>query len=109
MPKGKRADLALQMGALQVPVEAKGQWNRGLWSAAVKQLDGLYTKEWRASGVGIYLVFWFGADVPDSRRLKAPPTGAKPRSPAELATALAAHIPEHRRSDLSIVVFDASR
>jgi hypothetical protein len=109
MPDGKRVDLALVTGALQLPLEAKGQWNPRLWTAAVDQLDGLYTKEWRASGAGIYLVFWFGPSVQDNQKLKKPPKGSKlPVSPDDLASALSERLPEHRRADLSIVVLDLS-
>jgi len=109
MPNGKRVDLVLAIDALQLPLEAKGQWNPHLWTGAADQLDGLYTKEWRASGAGIYLVFWFGPGGPEGRILKAPPKGqALPRTPEELAAALSARLPEHRRADLSIVVFDVS-
>ena len=109
MPNGKRVDLAMVTGALQLPLEAKGQWNPRLWTAAVDQLDGLYTKEWRASGAGIYLVFWFGPSVPENQKLKKPPKGSKlPVSPDDLASALSERLPEHRRADLSIVVLDVS-
>jgi hypothetical protein len=109
MPNGKRVDLALVTGALQLPLEAKGQWNPRLWTAAVDQLDGLYTKEWRASGAGIYLVFWFGPSVPENQKLRKPPKGSKlPVSPDDLASALSERLPEHRRADLSVVVLDVS-
>lgn len=109
MPNGKRVDLALVTGTLQLPLEAKGQWNPHLWTAALNQLDGLYTKEWRASGAGIYLVFWFGPNAPENRKLKTPSKGSTlPASPDELAAALSERLPEHRRADLSIVVFDVS-
>lgn len=109
MPNGKRADLALTIAALQLPLEAKGQWNPQLWTGATDQLDRLYTKEWRASGAGIYLVFWFGPHVADGRKLKGPPKGIDtPTSPEALEAALFAGLPELRRADLSIFVFDVS-
>ena len=109
MPNGKRADLALTIAALQLPLEAKGQWNPQLWTGATDQLDRLYTKEWRASGAGIYLVFWFGPNVTDGRKLKGPPKGIDtPTSPEALESALSAGLPELRRADLSIFVFDVS-
>lgn len=30
------------------------------WEGADKQLDSLYTQDWRAEGRGIYLVLWVG-------------------------------------------------
>ncbi|PZQ54933.1 MAG: hypothetical protein DI570_22565 [Phenylobacterium zucineum] len=110
MPVTKRADLAYQIDNLQLPVEAKGQWHAKLWTAANAQLDALYTSEWRSAGMGIYLVFWFGPDAPDNRTLRGPPKGMKrPTTPESLKTALIATIPEHRRSDLSVVVLDLTR
>lgn len=109
MPAAKRADLAFLFEALQLPLEAKGQWNDALWTAPMGQLEKLYTTEWRASGIGIYLVFWFGPDVPKGRKLRGPPNGQpRPTTPSELAAGLVATIPEHRRSDLSLVVLDLS-
>lgn len=110
MPAMKRADLAYQIDALQLPVETKGQWHPKLWTAANAQLDELYTSEWRAGGTGIYLVFWFGADASTNRKLKGPPKGTRcPSTPEGLQAALTETIPEHRRSDLSVVVLDLTR
>jgi len=109
MPAAKRADLAFLLEGLQLPLEAKGQCNEALWTAPMGQLEKLYTTEWRASGIGIYLVFWFGLDAPKGRKLRGPPKGQpRPVTPDELATSLVATIPEHRRSDLSVVVLDLS-
>lgn len=110
MPKTKRADLVYQLDVMQLPVEAKGQWHAKLWTAINDQLDKLYTTEWRASGMGVYLVFWYGRGAPDNQKLKAPPKGAAtPATPDDLKAALLATIPEHRRSDLSVVVLDLTR
>ena len=107
MPASKRADLAYQLDELQLPLEAKGQWNEALWTAPMGQLEKLYTTDWRAAGIGIYLVFWFGPDAPKGRKLKGPPKGQRrPTTPDELAAGLIATIPEHRRSDLTVVVVD---
>jgi hypothetical protein len=110
MPAAKRADLAYQIDNLQLPVEAKGQWHPKLWTAANGQLDKLYTTDWRAVGMGIYVVFWFGPGAPESRKLKGPPKGTKrPTTPEDLKAALIGTIPEHRRNDLSVVVLDLTR
>ena len=110
MPKGRRADLVLALGDLQLPIEAKGQWNRDLWTAADLQLDAFYATDWRAGGVGIYLVFWFGPEAPPPRRLKAPPRGLpRPTTPEELRQGLIGQIPEHRRGAIEVFVLDASR
>jgi hypothetical protein len=110
MPASKRADLAFLLEALQLPLEAKGQWNAALWTAPMGQLEKLYTTEWRAAGIGIYLVFWFGPDAPKGRKLRGPPKGQpRPTTPSELVAALVATIPEHLRSDISVVVLDLCR
>jgi hypothetical protein len=110
MPSGKRADLAILLGDLQLPIEAKGQWHRKLWDAADVQLDGLYTKDWRAGGSGIYLVFWFGEGTPPSRRLQPPPKGAaRPTTALELKQALENRIPQHRQGPIAVYVLDVAR
>jgi hypothetical protein len=108
-PSHTRADMAITLGRLHLPVEAKGQWHAKLWSAAQAQLDQNYTRDWRAEGAGIYLVFWFGSDAPPKRKLRAPPRGqARPETPEQLQEALAALVPDHRRGDIAIVVLDVS-
>lgn len=110
MPANKRADIVFGLDDLRLPVEAKGQWNAELWTAANDQLDARYAVEWRAQGYGIYLVFWFGADTPPSRKLKSPGRGRqRPQSPSDLRDALVARIPEHRRGQISVLVLDVSR
>lgn len=112
MPAERRADIVLALGGLQLPIEAKGQWHRELWTAALTQLDAFYTIEWRAYGIGIYLVFWFGSDVPASRMLKSRGRGrnhVRCETAAQLQSALTADIPEHRRSAIRVVVMDVSK
>ena len=109
MPQG-RADLAFRLGSLQLPVEAKGQWHRELWTAAESQLDEQYAIDWQAENQGIYLVFWFGQSVAQSKRVTPPPGDeATPETPAELHERLTAHISQARREDLSIYVLDLTR
>jgi hypothetical protein len=109
MPNGRRADLALLLGDLQLPIEMKGQWNPQVWSAANDQLDAFYSIEWRAQNVGIYLVFWFGPDAPAGRRLRLPPAPeTRPASPEGMKVALESSLPEHRRGDVAVVVLDVS-
>ena len=110
MPEGKRADVVMALGSLQLPIEIKGQWHRELWSAASTQLDAFYTIEWRAKGIGLYLVFWFGNDVPDSRKLKSRGRGTtRCGTPDQLQKALTEEIPEHRRDAIKVVVMDVSK
>lgn len=112
MPAERRADIVLALGSLQLPIEAKGQWHRELWTAALTQLDAFYTIEWRARGIGIYLVFWFGNDVPASRKLKSRGrvrNHVRCETAAQLQSALTAAIPEHRRDAIKVVVMDVSK
>jgi hypothetical protein len=108
MPMTKRADLAFARGAMQLPVEVKGQWHKDVWDAATGQLDVQYLVDWRCEQRGIYCVLWFG-DVPAARkrRLKAHPDGiSAPASAEEMRTMLIARIPEARRALISVMVFD---
>lgn len=109
-PGHTRADLVFALGKIHLPLEAKGQWHPELWSAAQDQLDHSYTRDWRADGAGIYLVFWFGPNVEDRTRLKGPPRGQRrPATPQALCEALTARVPEHRRGAVSVMVFDVTR
>jgi len=108
MPMTKRADLAFARGAMQLPVEVKGQWHKDVWDAATGQLDVQYLVDWRSEQRGIYCVLWFG-DVPSAskRRLKAHPDAiSAPASAEEMRTMLVARIPEARRALINVVVFD---
>jgi hypothetical protein len=109
-PSHTRADMAFTLGRLHLPVEAKGQWHKDLWSAAQAQLDVNYTRDWRAEGAGIYLVFWFGPNAPSRCKLKGPPRGQRrPETPQALQAALAAQVPDHRRGDIAVAVLDLTR
>ncbi|WP_236207820.1 NACHT domain-containing protein [Pseudomonas tohonis] len=74
----KEVDIACSVGALRMPIEVKGQWHPELWNGADKQLDRLYTRDWRAEDRGIYLVLWFGDKQPSNKRLKKPSRATKP-------------------------------
>ncbi|WP_287322399.1 hypothetical protein [Mesorhizobium sp.] len=108
MPRTKRADLAFARGAMQLPIEVKGQWHTDVWDAATSQLDVQYLVDWRSEQRGIYCVLWFG-DMPSAsnRRLKVHPEGLPaPASAEEMCTMLTAGIPEARRALIDVVVFD---
>ncbi|WP_067734183.1 NACHT domain-containing protein [Novosphingobium naphthalenivorans] len=106
MPQGNRADSGFAFGDMLVPLEAKGQWHKGVWTAPIEQLDRLYASDYRASGKGIYVVFWFGEAVP----LQAPPKGrARPASPQAMEAALIESLPADRREHIAVVVLDLTR
>ncbi|MBZ9908083.1 hypothetical protein LB557_18900 [Mesorhizobium sp. BR115XR7A] len=108
MPQTKRADLAFARGAMQLPIEVKGQWHTDVWDAATGQLDVQYLVDWRSEQRGIYCVLWFG-DMPSvsNRRLKVHPDGLPaPTSAREMCNMLTARIPQARRALIDVVVFD---
>lgn len=110
MPNGKIADLLYMVGAAGLPIECKGQWNPKLWTAAGDQLDAFYVRDWRVQDRGVYLVYWFGADVAANFKLRAPPArGAKPETPEQLRDALVASIAPARRGSISVEVLDLTR
>jgi hypothetical protein len=106
MPQTKRADLAFARGAMQLPVEVKGQWHADVWDAATGQLDVQYLIDWRSQQRGIYCVLWFG-DVPSAsgRRLKAHPDGlSAPTSAEEMREMLFSRITIARRALIDVVL-----
>ncbi|MBN8499530.1 MAG: hypothetical protein J0M19_00030 [Sphingomonadales bacterium] len=106
----KEIDIGCTLGDLLVPIEVKGQWHNELWTAADDQLDRLYTPDWRADDLGIYLVFWFGRDVPNNKRLKSPGQGhCAPDTPAALRDQLIARSRAAASGRVSVVVLDLTR
>ncbi|MEH6716517.1 hypothetical protein [Parasphingorhabdus flavimaris] len=108
MPMNKRADLAFARGAMQLPVEIKGQWHKDVWDAATGQLDLQYLIDWRSEQRGIYCVLWFG-DLPSisKRRLKAHPNGRPgPVSAEDMKAMLINRVSEARRTLIDVIVLD---
>ncbi len=60
MPDNTRCDVLCISGAMDLPIEVKGQWHADVWTAACRQLEDNYVREYRAEGRGIFLVIWFG-------------------------------------------------
>ncbi len=107
MPERKRVDILALHEKKGLPIEIKGQWHDDVWDAASTQLEGQYTRDWRASGRGIYLVFWFG---PDSLKKLTPHPDAlaPPSSPDEMKQMLEARLSASERARIDVVVFDGS-
>lgn len=101
---GKRSDLWCSVVLKGVPIEAKRDRHGELWKATRGQLMTRYADDPRASGFGIYVVFWFG----DKRRIPAPPAGNRPNSPEELCRMLEANLTEEERRRIAIHVVDCS-
>ncbi|WP_430386394.1 NACHT domain-containing protein [Blastomonas fulva] len=110
MPRGKRSDGIFSYGKFVVPFECKGQWNDQVWTAASGQLDRYYAIHHQAAQKGIYVVFWFGDDVPRSRRLKATPKGIiRPSAAKEMRQMLQTLLPAGVSGSVAIVTLDLSR
>ena len=70
--KDTRADIRVSCRDFQVPVEAKKNGHRDLWSAPRNQLIAKYTSDPATGGYGIYLVFWFGKEGHPTAALRRP-------------------------------------
>jgi hypothetical protein len=103
----KRADLkaiVMQAGRrLVLPVEIKKDNHPKLWTAWHEQLDGQYTIDPDAQGVGIYLVLWF------DHQTRRAPEGVHPTSAHHLEELLKARIPGDDQGRLTVIVLDLSR
>jgi hypothetical protein len=106
----KRADIRCTIDQLMLPIEIKGQWHKDLWNAADKQLDRLYSNDWRAEHKGIYLVFWFGENVPKNKKLKPPGKGTnRPTTADELRVALIENSVVAKQGGIEVIVLDLVR
>lgn len=107
MRKSTRTDIALLTDARLLPIEAKGQWNGGLYQAAMDQLDEKYATHWQAEGRGIYLVYWLGADQSENRNKVCKPTGEpRPSKPKDLKAKIEDALPPEMLDRISIFVLD---
>jgi hypothetical protein len=109
MVEEKKCDLVVLQGIERLlPIEAKHHHNRDLWTAWRKQLDRLYASDAKASGLGIYLVFW-SAEAKGRRMPKLPVGIERPQNASELKRALESLIPAKDKLRLQVVVIDISR
>ena len=98
-----RADVRVVYHDFHVPIEAKRDSHKKLWSAIRNQLIEGCANDPATGGYGIYLVFWFGTeDTPRS------PSGLRPAGPDELREQLEASLPEDKRRTISVCVIDVS-
>lgn len=115
MPEGhladdNRADIIALLTGMRVPVEIKGQWHDELWHAADTQLDRLYATDHAAERRGIYLVLWFGQNVPESKKPKAQRRGQRrPATVEELQLGLIAASQAAQDARVAVVVLDLER
>lgn len=103
----KEVDIGCSIAStIFLPIEIKGQWHREVWTAADKQLNYLYSPDWRAQGFGIYLVQWFGPQ-PTTKALQSPGKGiAAPQTPAQMKEMLIARSPAAQAGQVSVFVMD---
>ena len=84
-------------------IEAKGQWHKDLYTAAMEQLEARYSIHPSAAGQGIYLVYWFGEDykVADKQNHDI-------GSSEELKERIIEGMPVELRSRVDVFVLDVS-
>ncbi len=95
-----RADIRVVFNGFEVPIEIKKNTNTELWSAIHNQLIAKYTREPRANGFGIYVVFWFGAD-----KTKSTP---RPKTAKELGERLLDTLSVEEARKISIYIIDVA-
>lgn len=105
----REVDIACSVENLRIPIEAKGQWNADLWTAADWQLGGQQAVDHQAAGHGIYLVYWFGPQ-PAPKGLRNPPRGViPPATPEELQVMLEDGLTTDDQKGLKAFVLDLTR
>lgn len=109
MREDSRVDIGIVKNSpdLLLPIEAKGQWNKGLFTKVVSQLEPKYSTHWQAGGRGIYLVYWLGDEQQEKRNQVCKPKGRKrPDSAEDLKTEIEASLPAETLERISVVVLD---
>ena len=100
----RRSDVRVSYRYFHVPVEAKRNSHRDLWSAIRSQLIEQYANDPATGGYGIYLVFWFGTQFGGT----PPPGGRGVPCPDALRAQLEALLTEDERRRISVRVIDVS-
>ena len=101
----KRSDIRVSFGGINVPIEIKKSSHRNLWSAIGNQLIAKYTRDPRAAGHGIYVVFWLGGEP---KCCQPPESGQRPKSAAELEERLRATLAPEQRHLIGVRVIDVA-
>ena len=100
----KRSDIRVDCREFNVPIEAKRNSHRDLWSAMRNQLIAKYASDPATSGYGIYLVFWFGEES-----TQPPPQGGRPRTAEELRQRLEHSLSTEEARKILVCVIDVSQ
>lgn len=98
------ATIQAPTGRKMLVIEAKGQWNRGVLSAAKTQLFGQYSIHPTAEEQGIYLVYWYGANEKVAGRQVH-----DFKSAADLKLHLETNLPSMLKEKIDVVVLDLTR
>ena len=102
--RDNRSDIRVAYREFIVPIEAKRNSHRDLWSAMRDQLIAKYASDPATSGYGIYLVFWFGEES-----TQPPPQGSRPRTAEELRQRLEHSLSTEEARKISVCVIDVSQ
>ncbi|KGR56425.1 hypothetical protein NX79_21395 [Xanthomonas vasicola] len=107
MSADKRADIVILGRNIKAVIEIKRDFHAEVWTAAIGQLDRLYTPDPEAGGLGIYLVFWYGEKR--GPKIPSPPNGkGRPQSAAEMQRMLQGVLPSSVAKRINVVVIDVS-
>ncbi|WP_414919051.1 NACHT domain-containing protein [Pseudomonas sp. IT-P4] len=103
----KRVDIMCETMGITLPIEIKRAWNGQLWNAADQQLDDGYVSFHSGSGLGIYLVLWFGEH---SKKPRRPADGSPPpSSPEQLKMMLVERSKAATQGRVAVVVLNMTR
>jgi hypothetical protein len=108
MVAGKRADMVIQYADLKIPIELKRDYHKDVWTAALNQLERLYTRDPYSAGYGIYGVFWFGEKRTPNTIPKAPNASFQPMSAKSMEEMLNATVPTDKKNHIYVIVIDVS-
>ncbi|MFA4227913.1 hypothetical protein P2C08_17055 [Xanthomonas perforans] len=107
MSADKRADIVISGRNIKAVIEIKRDFHVDVWTAAIEQLDRLYTPDPEAGGLGIYLVFWYSEKR--TSMIPTPPNGnARPQSAGEMRLMLQEMLPNSAAKRIKIMVMDVS-
>lgn len=105
---GKRADITVSYGGINIPIELKKDSHPELWRSLRTQLIDQYTTDSAADGHGIYVPLWFGLE--DHKIPPPPPSvGRRPTTPAELQDGLEQDLTAEEARKVSVLVLDVTK
>ena len=102
--RNRRADIRVDGGSANVPIELKTARSRDLRTAPGGQLLARYANDPATGGLGIYLVLWHGAEYAP----RDPETGRRFAEAAALERALRKGLDDEERRRVAVRVLDVS-